>query len=94
MVEGKKALYAEDFQEVFGSALEEEADEAFAALDQDGNSNITLDEMVIKVVEIVLLLHSLMIFNHDFLERTCYISQFAEHFVFVNILCRWQCTLP
>ncbi|KFX85710.1 hypothetical protein V490_09462 [Pseudogymnoascus sp. VKM F-3557] len=77
LVEGKEALEAENYQEVLGSAnassasFEEEADEAFAALDQDGNGNITLDEMVIKVVEIVLLLHNLVIFNHDFLERAC-----------------------
>lgn len=52
MVEGKEALYAEYFQEVLGPACEEETDEAFAALDQDGNGDISLDEMVMKVVEI------------------------------------------
>lgn len=52
VVEGKDALYAEDVQEVLGPARREEADEAFAALDQDGNSDISLDEMIMKVVEI------------------------------------------
>lgn len=52
VVKGREDLYAEDFQEVLGPACEEEANEAFAALDQDGNGNIKLDEMVIKVVEI------------------------------------------
>lgn len=52
VVEGKEALYAEDVQEVLGPARREEADEAFAALDQDGNGDISLDEMIMKVVEI------------------------------------------
>ena len=52
MVEGREELYAEDFQEVLGPACEEEASEAFAALDQDGNGDIKLDEMAMKVVEI------------------------------------------
>ena len=52
VVKGKEALYAEDVQEVLGPAYKDEADEAFAALDQDGNGDISLDEMIIKVVEI------------------------------------------
>ena len=52
VVEGKDALYAEDIQEVLGPARREEADEAFAALDQDGNGDISLDEMIMKVVDI------------------------------------------
>ena len=52
MVEGKEALYAKDVHEVLGPAFKDEADEAFAALDQDGNGDISLDEMIMKVVEI------------------------------------------
>jgi hypothetical protein len=52
VVEGKEALYAEDVREVLGSAYKEEADEAFAALDQDENGDISLNEMIMKVVEI------------------------------------------
>ena len=52
VVEGKDALYAEDIQEVLGPARKEEAEEAFAALDNDGNGDISLDEMIMKVVEI------------------------------------------
>jgi hypothetical protein len=52
VVEGKEALYVEDIQEVLGPAYKEEADEVFAALDQDGNDDISLDEMIMKVVEI------------------------------------------
>jgi hypothetical protein len=52
VVEGKEALYVEDVQEVLGPARKEEADEAFSALDQDGNGDISLDEMIMKIVEI------------------------------------------
>ncbi|KAH6667119.1 hypothetical protein B0J14DRAFT_676771 [Halenospora varia] len=51
VVEGKEALYAENVREVLGSAYKEEADEAFAALDQDENGDISLNEMIMKVVE-------------------------------------------
>jgi hypothetical protein len=52
VVEGKEALYAEDILEVLGPARKDEAEEAFAALDNDGNGDISLDEMIMKVVEI------------------------------------------
>ncbi len=52
VVEGKDALYPDDIREVLGPALVEDADEAFAAIDQDGNGDISLDEMIMKVIEI------------------------------------------
>jgi hypothetical protein len=52
VVEGKDALYLDDVREVLGPARQEEADEAFAAIDQDGNGDISLDEMIMKVIEI------------------------------------------
>lgn len=52
VVEGKEALYEEDIKEVLGPARKEEAQEAFAALDNDGNGDISLEEMIMKVVEI------------------------------------------
>jgi hypothetical protein len=52
VVEGKDALYAEDIVEVLGPAHREEAEECFAAVDADGNGDISLDEMIRKVVEI------------------------------------------
>lgn len=52
VVEGKDALYPDDVREVLGPARQEDADEAFAAIDQDGNGDISLDEMIMKVVEI------------------------------------------
>lgn len=52
VVEGKEALYPEDVEEVLGPARKDEATEAFASLDNDGNGDISLDEMIMKVVEI------------------------------------------
>jgi len=52
VIEGKEALYAEDVEEVLGPGRKEEADEIFTALDNDGNGDISLDEMILKVVDI------------------------------------------
>ncbi|KAK7746759.1 hypothetical protein SLS53_001947 [Cytospora paraplurivora] len=52
VVEGKDSLYPEDFVEVLGAEHKEEAEECFEALDEDKNGDISLDEMVRKVVEV------------------------------------------
>lgn len=52
VVEGKEALYQDDIREVLGPANTEEADEAFTSLDGDGNGDISLDEMILKVIEV------------------------------------------
>lgn len=52
VVEGKDSLYMEDIVEVLGPGHQEEAEECFAAVDADENGDISLDEMVRKVVEI------------------------------------------
>ncbi|KAI8630822.1 serine/threonine protein kinase [Xylariaceae sp. FL1651] len=52
VVEGKDALYAEDIAEVLGPAHQDDAEECFGAIDADGNGDISLDEMIRKVVEI------------------------------------------
>lgn len=51
VVEDKDALYLEDFEEVLGPAFRDEAEEAFNAIDNDLNGDISLDEMVRKVTE-------------------------------------------
>ncbi|KAG9242197.1 Mechanosensitive ion channel-domain-containing protein [Calycina marina] len=52
VVEANEALVADDLIEVLGPARRQEADEAFSALDNDGNGDISLEEMVMKVVEV------------------------------------------
>lgn len=50
VVEGRETLLLDDFVEVLGPSLKEEAEEAFQTVDEDGNGDISLDEMVRKVV--------------------------------------------
>ena len=52
VVEGKEALYQEDIIEVLHERSQAEAIEVFEMLDQDGNGDVNLDEMIMKVCEI------------------------------------------
>lgn len=52
VVEGNDSLYTDDIVEVLGPTLKEEAEECFEAVDADQNGDISLDEMVRKVIEI------------------------------------------
>jgi hypothetical protein len=52
VVEGSEALTLDDIVEVLGPAHKDEAEECFAAIDADANGDISLDEMVRKVVDI------------------------------------------
>jgi hypothetical protein len=51
VVEGNESLFVDDIVEVLGPAHREDAEECFAAIDADGNGDISLDEMIRKVVE-------------------------------------------
>lgn len=52
VVEGKEALYQDDIIEVLQDRSQAEAIEVFEMLDQDGNGDVNLDEMIMKVCEI------------------------------------------
>ncbi|KAK3298043.1 Mechanosensitive ion channel-domain-containing protein [Chaetomium fimeti] len=52
VVEGQDALSLDDIIEVMGPAHREEATECFNAIDADQNGDISLDEMIRKIVEI------------------------------------------
>jgi small-conductance mechanosensitive channel len=52
VIEGRESLSREDIREVLGPARREEADEAFECIDMDDNGDISLDEMIMKVVGI------------------------------------------
>ena len=51
VVQGRDALLLEDIVEVFGPAHKAEAEECFAALDKDGNGDVSLDEMILTITE-------------------------------------------
>ncbi|KAI9728241.1 MAG: hypothetical protein M1834_007734 [Cirrosporium novae-zelandiae] len=63
--ESKDALYLEDVVEVLGLDRKEEAEEAFAAIDRDGNGDISLDEMIMTVCEIARTRRSISTSMHD-----------------------------
>ncbi len=65
VVEGKEALYQEDIVEVLGAERQAEAEECFAALDRDGNGDISLDEMILTVCEFGRQRHSIANSMHD-----------------------------
>jgi hypothetical protein len=52
VVEGKDSLSQEDIEEVLGVSHKEDAEECFNIIDADSNGDISLDEMIRKVVEI------------------------------------------
>jgi small-conductance mechanosensitive channel len=52
VVEGNDTLSLDDFVEVMGPAHREEAEECFRAIDADENGDISLEEMIRKVVDI------------------------------------------
>lgn len=52
VVEGQESLSKEDIVEVMGPAYREEAEECFNTIDADQNGDISLEEMVRKVVDI------------------------------------------
>jgi hypothetical protein len=51
VVEGKDDLFLEDLIEVMGVGRQEEAEECFAAVDRDGNGDISLEEMILTVTD-------------------------------------------
>lgn len=52
VVEGRESLYEEDLVEVLGPDHRADAEEAFAALDKDGNGDVSLDEMILATTEL------------------------------------------
>ncbi|KAI1381090.1 Mechanosensitive ion channel-domain-containing protein [Hypoxylon crocopeplum] len=52
VVEGNEALFVDDIIEVLGPAHRDEAEECFGAIDADGNGDISLEEMIRKIVGI------------------------------------------
>lgn len=65
VIEGREALYHDDIVEVLGAGKETEADECFQILDQDGNGDISLEEMILAVAEIGRMRKSLTHSLHD-----------------------------
>jgi len=54
VVEGNGCLHLSDVQEVLGAQSQDIAEECFEMLDPDGNGDITLDEITMKLTELAL----------------------------------------
>ncbi|KAI9745901.1 MAG: hypothetical protein M1818_000582 [Claussenomyces sp. TS43310] len=52
VVEGRDALRLSDLEEVLGPQAGENAEECFSMLDVDGNDDVSLDEMIMRIAEI------------------------------------------
>ena len=65
VVEGKDSLFQEDLAEVMGPDREKEAKECFAALDRDGNGDISLEEIILTVTEFARERKSIATSMHD-----------------------------
>jgi small-conductance mechanosensitive channel len=65
VVEGRDALFLEDIVEVLGPDHEADAEECFAALDKDGNGDVSLDEMILTISEFGRMRKSLNHSMHD-----------------------------
>lgn len=50
--EGQQELYEQDIIDILGADRESEARDIFSALDRDGNGDVSLEEMIMLVVEI------------------------------------------
>ena len=93
VIEGNDALYQEDIMEVLGTERNAEAEECFAALDKDGNGDISLNEMILTVCEFGRQRHSIANSMHDVdqainvLDKLlCIIVAIISIFVFVAFL--------
>ena len=86
VVEGKEALYREDIIEVLGADRHEEAEEAFATLDRDGNGDISLDEMILTVCEFGKERHSIANSLHDVDQAIHVLDNLACTIVFIIVI--------
>ena len=65
VLEGRESLYEDDFVEVLGLDRQVEAEEAFSCLDVDGNGDVSLDEMILRLGEFGRERHSVTSSMHD-----------------------------
>ena len=86
VVEGKEALYRDDLIEVLGTGRRDEAEEAFDAIDADGNGDISLDEMIAAVVQFGRERHLIANSVHDVDQAIKVLDKLLQVIVFVLIV--------
>ena len=86
VIEGNDALFLEDIIEVLGDGRQVEAEEAFAALDQDANGDVSLDEMILTVTEYGRERHSIANSMHDVDQAITVLDRLLMAVVFIAIV--------
>ncbi|KIW19540.1 hypothetical protein PV08_00112 [Exophiala spinifera] len=86
VLEGKDALGIEDLIDVLGSDHEDEAHEAFDALDVDGNGDISLDEMILRITEFGRQRQSIASSMHDVDQAIHVLDNLLCTVVFVGVI--------
>lgn len=86
VVEGKEALFREDLVEVLGLDRQEQAEEAFDAIDGDCNGDISLDEMIMAVAQFGRDRHSIANSVHDVDQAIKVLDQMLQVVVFIAVI--------
>ena len=86
VVEGKEALTQDDIADVMGDDRRTEAEEAFAALDSDGNGDISLDEMIMTIAEFSRERRSIASSMHDVDQAINVLDNLLGAVVFIAIV--------
>jgi hypothetical protein len=86
VLEGRDALYADDFLEVLDSEQQAEAEEAFNCLDVDGNGDVSLDEMILRLGEFGRARHSIASSMHDVDQAIHVLDNLLMTVVFVLVI--------
>jgi hypothetical protein len=97
VVEGSQALTLDDIIEVLGAQHREEAEECFAAIDADGNGDISLEEMIRKVVETGKERKAIGSSMKDISQALAVFDQilmFVVLLIVIFIFCKFLCRIP
>lgn len=86
VVEDRDALVQEDFLDVLGDSKRQQAEEAFVAIDSDANGDISLDEMVMTVVEFSRERKSIASSMHDVDQAITVLDRLLCTVVFIAII--------
>ena len=86
VVEGREALFREDLIEVLGEEHQQEAEEAFNAIDADLNGDISLDEMIMAVAQFGRDRHSIANSVHDVDQAIKVLDQLLQVVVVIAIV--------
>ncbi|KAL2358797.1 Mechanosensitive ion channel-domain-containing protein [Cryomyces antarcticus] len=85
VAEGKDALYQEDIIQILGSHRTEEAEHIFSTLDADCNGDVSLDEMIMTVVEVARERKALARSMHDVTQAVRVLDRFLSVIVVVCV---------